>query len=405
MLSVETFAGCGGLALGLAQAGFEHALVVERDPMAAATLFANKKRRVRYIADWPIKQADIADVDFKELSASIDLVSGGPPCQPFSIGGKHQGPADERNMWPEAIRAVRELRPKAFLFENVRGLLRPAFANYLDFIRLYLSWPEIEPKTRETWKRRLAWLRMREAAGRAPTYRVLIRGINAADYGAPQKRHRAIVIGVRADVADSFTFPHPTHTREALVWSQWVTGKYWDLHGIARKHRPEMDEGEQLIRDRLREQNVEPGEKPWETVRDAIGDLPTPKEDAEPISNHRLHPGARTYPRHTGSTWDQPAKALKAGDHGVPGGENILAPVDGTVRYFTLREMARLQGLPDTFQIGDGWKNPIKQLGNAVPVQVGRAFGLEIARLIDAAGNASNGVDGAERGPRMAVSA
>jgi DNA (cytosine-5)-methyltransferase 1 len=384
MLSVETFAGCGGLALGMAEAGFKHALVLERDPIAAATLLANKKRRIRHIVDWPIKEADIIDVDFGALPGQIDLVSGGPPCQPFSIGGKHRGPIDERNMWPQAIRAVRELQPKAFLFENVRGLLRPAFADYLDFIRLYLSWPEIEAKTGEPWEKHLALLRMREAAGRPPTYRVLMRGINAADYGAPQKRHRAIAIGIRADVAQDWAFPCPTHSREALVWSQWVTGKYWDDYGIALKQRPEMDDTERLIRDRLRQDNEKPSEKPWATVRDAIGDLPKPSEDAEHISNHRLHPGARSYPRHTGSVWDQPAKALKAGDHGVPGGENILVAGDGTVRYFTLREMARLQGLPDAFRVGAGWKNPIRQLGNAVPVQVGRAFGLEIVRIIGA---------------------
>jgi DNA (cytosine-5)-methyltransferase 1 len=95
-----------------------------------------------------------------------------------------------------------------------------------------------------------------------------------------------------------------------------------------------------------------------------------------------LHPGARIYDKHTGSVWDQPAKALKAGDHGVPGGENILAPGDGSVRYFTLREMARLQGLPDTFRVGGGWAAPIRQLGNAVPVQIGCAFGKKIARMI-----------------------
>lgn len=383
MRSVEVFAGVGGLALGIAEAGFKHELVVERDPLAAATLHANKKRRIRHIADWPIREDDIRDIRFAELRGQIDLLSGGPPCQPFSIGGKHEGPRDARNMWPEAIRAVRELRPRAFLFENVRGLMRPAFGRYLEYLRLQLSWPETRSKPGESWPMKLARLRRREEANRKPTYRVVIAGINAADYGAPQKRHRAIIMGVLSELADELVFPAQTHSREALVWDQWVTGDYWDWHEISKRKRPELEGIEKTILAKLRSENVKPREKPWTTVRDAIGDLPAPCLKTEPIANHRLHPGARVYDKHTGSAWDQPAKALKAGDHGVPGGENILAPGDGTVRYFTLREMARLQGLPDTFEVGEGWKGPIKQLGNAVPVHVGRAFGREIACLID----------------------
>jgi len=383
MRSVEVFAGCGGLALGIAEAGFKHELVIERDPLAAATLSANKRRRIRHVADWPIHQEDIRNACFRSLAGGIDLLSGGPPCQPFSIGGKHEGPRDARNMWPEAIRAVRELRPRAFLFENVRGLLRPAFERYLDFLRLQLSWPTSRAKLGESWPSKLVRFRAWEASGRKPTYRVIIKGINAADYGAPQKRHRAIFIGVRSDlVDDAFIFPKATHSREALIWSQWVTGEYWDLHEIPKRRRPGLDDSEKIILERLRADNVKPRGKRWTTVRDAIGDLPRPCIHNEPIANHRLHPGARVYRNHTGSVWDQPAKALKAGDHGVPGGENILIPENGIVRYFTLREMARLQGLPDAFRVGNGWAGPIKQLGNAVPVHVGRTFACEIAKVI-----------------------
>jgi DNA (cytosine-5)-methyltransferase 1 len=382
MRSAEIFAGCGGLALGVAQAGFEHAMVIERDPLAVATLASNKKRRVRHIADWPIHAEDIREIDFNGLAGKIHLLSGGPPCQPFSIGGKHEGPSDARNMWPEAIRAVREIRPRAFLFENVRGLLRPSFSRYLDYLRLQLSWPECRSRAGESWPARLARLRRRADSGNKPTYRVLIRGINAADYGAPQRRHRAIIVGVRSDLVDDFEFPAPTHSREALIWSQWVSGDYWDVHEVSKRRRPQLEDTDRVLAERLGTDRVKPAESPWATVRDAIGDLPNPRQNSEVMANHRLHPGARVYDRHTGSTWDLPAKALKAGDHGVPGGENILAPGDGTVRYFTLREMARLQGFPDTFRVGEGWKAPIKQLGNAVPVQIGRTFAHAISKLI-----------------------
>ena len=88
--------------------------------------------------------------------------------------------------------------------------------------------------------------------------------------------------------------------------------------------------------------------------------------------NHVLQPGARSYPGHTGSPVDMPAKALKAGDHGVPGGENMLRRVDGTVRYFTVRESARIQTFPDDYELHGSWTEAMRQLGNAVPVRLAR---------------------------------
>ena len=382
MRSVELFAGCGGLAYGLAKAGFKHVLVVERDAHASTTLQLNKDRRVRHYRDWEIMPSDVRSVDYSSVEGEIDLVAGGPPCQPFSIGGKHKGPSDHRNMWPEAIRAVTELRPRAFLFENVRGLLRPAFADYLAFIRLQLTWPEIGAAS-SSWREQLRKLQRHEDAGASPSYHVMIQGINAANYGAPQKRHRAIILGVRADVSDVVAFPAATHSREALVWDQRITDAYWQRHGIMR--RPAIAESDRAILERLQEQDCGPRELAWTTVRDAIGNLPTPPARNRRDENHSLHAGARIYERHTGSSWDEPAKALKAGDHGVPGGENVLVGQRGLVRYFTLREMARLQGLPDEFTIHGTWKEPIRQLGNAVPVQVGHAFGVAIRKTLSRA--------------------
>ena len=388
MRSVELFAGCGGLALGLSRAGFQHALVVERDDQAHATLAENKRRAVRHVADWPLMHKDVREVDYSAITETIDLVAGGPPCQPFSIGGKHLGPEDDRNMWPEAVRAVRALTPKAFLFENVRGLLRPAFEEYLGYLKLSLSWPEIALRDGEDWRDHAARLvQHRGATGDPrPVYRVLFRAINTADYGGHQKRHRAMAIGVRSDVSESWTFPMPTHSREALIWAQHISGEYWSRHRLdPTQGRACVTEDDRAV-SHLRQQLVPPAEQPWLTVRDAIGDLPEPPLENPEIDGHKLHPGARTYPRHTGSGWDEPAKALKAGDHGVPGGENILVQPDGTVRYFTLREMARLQGFPDDFHVPGTWKAPIKQLGNAVPVQVGEVLGTKIKAIIAGAG-------------------
>ena len=124
-----------------------------------------------------------------------------------------------------------------------------------------------------------------------------------------------------------------------------------------------------------------PKEKPWLTVRDAIGDLPPPAK-REKIVGHWQHPGARAYPNHTGSCLDEPAKALKAGDHGVPGGENMLADRKGCVRYFTIREMARLQGFPDDFVISGSWKAATRQLGNAVPPSIRELIDKTVMKVI-----------------------
>ena len=381
MRSIELFSGCGGLAFGIAEAGFRHDFVIEIDRNACSTLALNKQNGVRHFSEWTITKGDICDFDFSAITRPIGLVSGGPPCQPFSLGGKHKGPNDNRNMWPEAIRAVSELTPSAFIFENVKGLLRPAFSDYLDFIRLQLSWPELY--TNRDWKTQLTKLRDHKKSNALPTYRVVIQEINAADYGAPQKRHRAIVMGIRSDLADTVETPHITHSREALIWSQRVTGAYWEKHKIPRDKRPTISDSDQCILNELLEKGTEPKELPWVTVRDAIGDLPSPTIKGNAIMNHILHPGARIYAGHTGSSWDEPAKALKAGAHGVPGGENVL--IERTeVRYFTIREMMRLQGLPDDFVIDGSWVNAIKQLGNAVPVQVGKAFGNSIRKQLRA---------------------
>jgi DNA (cytosine-5)-methyltransferase 1 len=130
--SVELFVGAGGLAIGTARAGFEHQAAIEWDRNACDTLRRNRDDGVEHVRDWNIIEGDVRNYDFSKHREHADVVIGGPPCQPFSLGGKHLGCNDIRNMFPEAVRAVREIAPKAFMFENVRGLLRKALAKYYD---------------------------------------------------------------------------------------------------------------------------------------------------------------------------------------------------------------------------------------------------------------------------------
>jgi DNA (cytosine-5)-methyltransferase 1 len=141
---------------------------------------------------------------------------------------------------------------------------------------------------------------------------------------------------------------------------------------------------------RVRNLTNKPPKKAWMTVRDAIADLPVPTK-REKMPGHWQHPGATAYANHTGSNLDEPAKALKAGDHGVPGGENMLADRRGNVRYFTVREMARLQDMPDNFIVRGSWKAATGQLGNAVPTTVGTSMGKAVYKILQSKGRKSRG--------------
>jgi DNA (cytosine-5)-methyltransferase 1 len=372
--SVELFTGAGGLALGCARAGFHHLALVEQDKHSCHTLRQNQQREIDRMGDWHIYNMDVTDFDYSTIGSEIDFLAGGPPCQPFSIGGRHGASLDKRDMFPQFFQAIRALRPKAFLIENVRGLLRSTFINYFEYIILQLTHPEAQPKPDEPWTDHL--VRLKAIADRGASddlgYRVTFKLLNAADYGVPQKRERVFIVGFRSDLNINWSFPEPTHSSEALIWDKWVGGEYWERHSISSKERPEIPA---KLRSRLQRTGVNllfNMTAPWRTVRDTIANLPSPENTdiGKQIPNHIFIPGARSYPGHTGSPLDEPAKTLKAGVHGVPGGENMLALPDGQVRYFTVREAARLQTFPDDYYFPGAWGESMRQIGNAVPVSL-----------------------------------
>jgi DNA (cytosine-5)-methyltransferase 1 len=158
---VELFAGAGGMAIGLERCGLRHVALVEWDKHCVTTLRRNGFKNVIH--------RNANHVDYTEFHGA-DVVAGGPPCQPFSIAGVHEGSSDMRDGWPAAIRAVEQIQPRGFMFENVTGLLRDKFKGYLDTIleRFY-----------------------------ALGYSVHVHGIDAVDYGVPQHRRRVLLIGIR----------------------------------------------------------------------------------------------------------------------------------------------------------------------------------------------------------------
>ena len=407
--SVELFAGAGGLGLGLVQAGFAPRLVVERDRWCCDTLrlnhakfvaqFATGATRVQGAApaddyarvdeasfnDAPVDEThvmdrDIREIDLGHLEGKLDLVSGGPPCQPFSMGGRHNAHDDARDMFPQAVRAVRQAKPRAFVFENVKGLTRPAFRDYFEYIQLQLEHPELCAFEDERWGAHLDRLRQHHQSGTRDGlhYRVATRLLNAADYGVPQRRERVLFVGFRDDMNALWQSVPVQHSQEALVWDK-LHGDYWERHGVEKSAR--RLEGRELQISMRVTRNERPDSLAWKTTRDAICDLPGPVEAhiSGATTEHEYRANARIYPGHTGSYIDEPSKTLKAGVHGVPGGENMLRRADGSVRYFTVREGARIQTFPDEYSFRGAWSECMRQLGNAVPVRLARIVGESIA--------------------------
>src|SRR5215472_14529460 len=179
-------------------AGFRHLLAVEWDQRACATLRRNSAvdheptdaGQVTLDSPWPLIQGDVRKVDFSPWLGEADVVAAGVPCQPWSLGGVHHGYDDPRNLWPQLFRCIRESRPRAVIAENVKGLLRPSFKPYYDYILRELAAPFEERVDHENWRdhdKRLQKV-LATAGDDSERYDVKHLLVNAADYGVPQVR-------------------------------------------------------------------------------------------------------------------------------------------------------------------------------------------------------------------------
>jgi DNA (cytosine-5)-methyltransferase 1 len=386
--SIELFAGGGGMALGLHQAGFEHVSLVEWDTRACDTLRRNAE------CHWP--ETEVWDGDVREwLKATeaeavgdVDVVAGGPPCQPFSLGGLHNGDLDDRNMFPAALDVVRKFQPKAVIFENVPGLVRPSFKPYFDYVVAQLREPTLTIRKREDWRAHAERLAKPSRAKRSLRYRVEEpRIINSADFGIPQARRRVFMVAIREDLDLDWNWDgfEPTHSEASLVYDKWVEPVYWEQHGLPEPERPAVIADDVIHRLKLAGR---PETERWQTVRDMLRSpeaLPAPV-DGKPtpgVLNHIGIPGARSYPGHTGSHIDLPAKTIKAGVHGVCGGEAMIRFEDDSLRYLTVRESARVQGFPDDYEFAGARSTAMRHIGNAVAVGVARQVGERLRSILE----------------------
>jgi len=385
--SIELFTGGGGLARAMHEVGFRHLLVNEVEPRSAETLRVNGA--VPYDADtpepatladpWPLIEGDVREIDFRPWEGRVDVVAGGVPCQPWSLGGAHKGYDDPRNLWPELFRCVRQTRPRAVIAENVKGLLRPSFKPYYDYILRELAAPFERRVDGEVWDDHDARLIRALRVEGEPTERYDVRYllVNAADYGVPQVRWRVFVVAFRRDLGlGDWRFPAPTHSSDALRQAQ-IDGSYWAEHHLP--HRGSDLTMRAVLRNGLAR---------WRTLRDAVQDLPEPLGDRVEHPSWLHHygwPGARQYPGHTPNDLDRPAKTVKAGVHGVPGGESVLRRDDGGIRYMTVREVARAMTFPDTWRLSGPRGEQMRQLGNAVPVTLGLVMAGAVAQALSPA--------------------
>ena len=179
--SLELFAGAGGLVLGGELGGFKTLAAVEWDRWACETLEENRLRGHPLVKDIDVFCNDVRAVDYSRFKTGLDLVSGGPPCQPFSIGGKHRAFDDERDMFSVFADVVRQLQPRAFIIENVKGLARSSFSNYLAYIELRISMPEIIKKSEEHWQDHLRRLEQEKTSigiNTMPSFKQVIIGFS-----------------------------------------------------------------------------------------------------------------------------------------------------------------------------------------------------------------------------------
>lgn len=330
--SVELFAGAGGLALGLHKAGFKHVLLNEIDSTACMTLRANKP-------DWNILEADIHKVDFSTLHGKVDLLSGGFPCQAFSYAGKKGGLEDSRGtLFFELARAVREIQPKVFFCENVKGLLSHDNGRTLSTIRRAikeLGYTLVEPRV-----------------------------LKAVMYQVPQKRERLMLVGIRNDLVSScnFKWPSPYH-RVMTLRDALYKGELFPTDvppSIGQDYPPKKKRVMAMV----------PEGGDWR-------DLPEAVQKEYMGGSFYLGGGKTGMARRL--SMDEPALTLTCS----PAQKQTERCHPLQTRPLTVREYARVQTFPDEWRFMGNMSAQYKQIGNAVPVNLAFAMGRALIRLFN----------------------
>ena len=304
---VELCAGAGGQALGLHWAGFEHVALVEIEKEYCEVLRLN-------MPNWNVICEDLHDFDGTKYKG-VDLLAGGVPCPPFSVAGKQLGKDDERDLFPEAIRILKEIKPRAVMLENVRGFLDRAFDEYRHSI-----------------------LEQIDEAG----YNVQIKLLNASDYGVPQLRPRAVIVGIEKSNSLTFNYPDPDPGRAKTL------GETLELLMAAHGWKGAVE---------------------WAVKADKIA--PTI------VGGSKKHGGPDLGPVRARKAW----KELGVDGLGVAN-EPPDQDFNGMPRL-TKEMIARIQGFPDYWKFGKKKTAACRMIGNAFPPPVAEAVGRQIAEVLN----------------------
>lgn len=304
--------------MGLEMAGFSHLALIEYERDFCNCLTFNRPH-------WNVKCMDVHQFDGKPFLGIVDLLAGGVPCPPFSVAGKQLGANDNRDLFPQMLRLAEEIMPKVVMIENVRGFLEKRFEKYRNSIILRLN---------------------------QLGYNVHMKLINASDYGVPQLRPRAIIIGVRNDIDDTFSFPQPI-----TVADNDVGHAIYDLMSA----------------------NGWRGVDQWQ--KQATKVAPTL------VGGSKKHGGPDLGPTRAREAWAE----MGIDGRGVAN-EPPSADFEGMPRL-TPRMMARLQGFPDTWNFGVKKTSACRMIGNAFPPPVAKEIGIKIKQVLDYASINSKGTE------------
>lgn len=330
--SVELFAGGGGLALGMHLAGFRHVLLNEMDSTACQTLRSNHP-------EWNVLQGDIHQIDFTPLKDKVDFLSGGFPCQAFSYAGKKGGLNDTRGtLFFELARAVKEIRPKVFMGENVKGLLSHDNGRTLEVIRdaiAELGYTLVEPRV-----------------------------LKAIMYQVPQKRERLILIAIRNDIAKRVQFRWPSPYRRVMTLRDaFFRGELFDTD-------VPVSEGQAYPAKKARVMAMVPEGGDWR-------DLPLNEQKEYMGGSFYLGGGKTGMARRL--SMDEPSLTLTC----APAQKQTERCHPTETRPLTVREYARIQTFPDNWQFEGNLSDQYRQIGNAVPVNLAYAIGRSLIRLFN----------------------
>ena len=327
---IELFAGAGGLALGFEKAGIKSTLLNEIDKYACATLRKNKP-------DWNVIEGDVAKIDFRDYKNKVDIVSGGFPCQTFSYAGKKMGMEDARGtLFYEFARCIKETNPKIALGENVRGLLNHEGGKTLALMKDILDdlgYNVIEPKV-----------------------------LKAINYRVPQKRERLFIVAIRKDLDIKFDFPKPFDTLYT-IGDTLKAGRLFDTDVPDSPGQTYPERKAEIL-------SMVPQGGYWR-------DLPIDIQKEYMLKSYYLGGGKTGMARRM--SWDEPSLTLTC----APAQKQTERCHPEETRPFKVREYARIQTFPDDWEFAGGPSQQYKQIGNAVPVNLGYYVGQALVKALN----------------------